>query len=131
MIEDCRLLIEQSTINNQQSAISNPPAWSLEVVSDPDRELRRTEPLVPGGIAVQLRLVGKLRVFPVLVEQRAPRPVEVDGESEREGFQAEAVRGAAVLQAEPADRRLRAIHRNLIAARVGEHVPRDVLRVSE
>src|SRR5512134_899045 len=68
----------------------------LEVVTDPDRETRLAE---PGAAA----LVGEDDVLPFAVEERAPRPVEMDREAERERLEAEAVRGAAVDQLEPLD----------------------------
>src|ERR1700719_1696489 len=52
----------------------------LEVVADPEREPR----LSARGAAAGGR---KQHVLPVLVEQRAPRAVEVDREPEREGFE--------------------------------------------
>src|SRR5438477_286235 len=75
----------------------------LEVVSYPDRELRSPQPLAAAGDPVNLRVIGEHVVFPALVEKRAPGPVEVDGESEREGFEAKSVRRAAVHKAETAD----------------------------
>src|SRR5436190_24166065 len=73
-----------------------------EVVADPDREPR----LAPVGGAAHAavarveRPAGEHDVLPPVVEQRPPRPVEVDREAERERFQPEAVGGAAVLEAE-------------------------------
>src|SRR3954449_10370650 len=58
----------------------------LEIVPDPDREARLPEPLAPGRPLLDA-LVSEDVVFVVLVEQRAPGPVEVNGETEREGFQ--------------------------------------------
>src|SRR6476660_5530092 len=73
-----------------------------EIVPDPDAELRLAQPLAasrPLGDA----LVGEHVVLPVLVEERPPGPVEVDRESEREGFEAKAIRRAAVHEPEPVD----------------------------
>src|SRR5438045_316304 len=64
-----------------------------EVVADPDREARLAELVAAAGGREQ-------EILPVAAEQRPPRPVEVNREAEREGFEAEAVRGAAVDEAE-------------------------------
>src|SRR6266852_3401165 len=69
--------------------------WLLEVVADPDREPRLAE----RGAAAGGR---KQHVLPVLVEERPPRPVEVDREPEREGFETHPVGGAAIPQPEAA-----------------------------
>src|ERR1700676_4159312 len=67
----------------------------LEVVADPDREPRLAEHGAPAGCRKQ-------HVLPVLVEERAPRPVEVDREPEREGLETHSVGGAAIPQPEAA-----------------------------
>src|SRR5216683_2475317 len=69
--------------------------WLLEVVADPDREPRLAELGAPAG-------GRKQHVLPALVEERAPRPVEVDGEPQREGLETHPVGGAAVPQPEAA-----------------------------
>src|SRR5687768_18125754 len=75
------------------------PSSPLPVVADPHRELRLAEP----GAAARHALGGGVGpehdVFPLPVQQRLPRPVEVDGEAEREGGEADAVRGARVDEA--------------------------------
>src|SRR6187402_2246030 len=69
---------------------------NLEVVPYPHFELRPPELLAAADRRIQ-------RVFPLAVERRPPRPVEVDGEAQREGLQAEAVRRVAVAEAEARD----------------------------
>src|SRR5581483_5853686 len=68
----------------------------LEIVTDPDVELRLAEPAAAA-------VVGEHGVLPLLVEQRPPREVEVDRESEDEALEADAIRRASVSQAEAAD----------------------------
>src|SRR5207237_579991 len=82
--------------NRPQPATSNQQVYVSEVVSNPNSEARLAE---VGAAALR----REQHVFPVLVEQRAPRPVEVDGEAERERLEADAVRGTPVLQTEAAD----------------------------
>src|SRR5579872_2017416 len=88
---------------------------SLEVVPDP-----HCETCLPECIAAAL--LREHDVFPGLIEGRAPRPVEVDGEAEREGLEPEAVRRTPVLQAEAVDHRRRAVDRNRIAVRIADDV---------
>src|SRR4051812_11145779 len=78
--------------------------YRLEIVANPDAELRPPQPLAAAAEAVDGRVVGIHVVFPALVEQRPPRPVEVDREAEREGLEADAVGGAAVDQTQAAKR---------------------------
>src|SRR3954464_3774806 len=77
-----------------------------EVVADPHREARLLE-IGRAADALAGRLVQALAAeddfFEPAVEQCAPRPVEVNREAERKGFEADAVRRAAVLQAEAVD----------------------------
>src|SRR3977135_370656 len=72
---------------------------------DPDCEARLPEVrrAADAGAVGGDACAGKDHALPVLVEQRAPRPVEGDREAERERFEPEAVRRAAVLQAEAGD----------------------------
>jgi hypothetical protein len=53
--------------------------------------------------------------LPIPVEQRPPRPVDVDRKAERERLEAEAIGGAPVLQAKAADRLRRAEDENRVA----------------
>ena len=87
----------------------------LEVVSNPHCELRLAE----GGAAA---VGGESQVFPFPVEQRAPRPVEVDREAERKRLEADAVRSARIHQPQSVDARRRSEHRRLAA---------DALRVAD
>src|SRR4051812_26136226 len=87
----------------------------LEVVADPDGEAWLAEFRAAAGCS-------ELQIFPLLVEQRAPRPVEVNRGSEREGLEAEAVGGAAVLQAEPADGLLASVNRNRVAVLIDQEL---------
>src|SRR5213075_15791 len=83
----------------------------LKVVADPDGEARLAE-LVGAADALpgrRRRRAGEHNIFPVLVEERPPRPVEVQREPEQERLEADAVRRAAVLQAEPGDLLVRVI----------------------
>src|SRR5688572_21235137 len=80
-------------------------APALEIVANPDREAWPAELR-----AAALRC--KPQAFPLAVEKRAPRPIEVDGESEREGFEPDPVRGAGVLQPQSADDPLSAVDRD-------------------
>src|SRR6476659_1505904 len=75
---------------------------SLKVVPDPDAELDLPQPLA-AGLAVLRSLIRVQVVFPILVEQRAPGPVEVDRESQRERLQPHAVGSPGILQTEPRD----------------------------
>src|SRR6266850_2584115 len=68
----------------------------LEVVSNPDRKPR----LAPARASAA---GGKHDVFPILVEQGTPRPIEVDREPDREGLQPDAVGRARIDEPEPAD----------------------------
>src|SRR4051812_585477 len=97
-------------------------SFELEVVADPHRKLRLPEPVAAAGVAVEQCLVRIEDVFVVLVEQRPPRPVEVDREAERERLEADAVRGAAVDEAEAADVPRRPVDRRraLDRVRVGD-----------
>src|SRR5688572_22820444 len=52
--------------------------FTLKVVADPHREARFAE-------FAAAAVGGEQHVFPLPVEQRAPRPVEVDREAEGEG----------------------------------------------
>src|SRR5687767_5065813 len=70
---------------------------SLEVVADPEREARLTQPFA-AGLAFAPPLKGKDVILPLPVEQRPPGPVEVNREPQRERLQPDAVRGAAVDQ---------------------------------
>ena len=98
---DDRLGVDEGPVCDRQGCghpegtalITAQPAVVLEVVADPHLELRRAE-----RAAAALR--GEERVFPILVEQRAPREVEVDREPEQEALEPEAIRRAAVAQAE-------------------------------
>ena len=84
-----------STFNIQHSA--------LKIIAYPDAELHPAEPGAPGvraGQPIRNGWIGEQHIFPILVEQRAPRPVEVHGEPERERLEAEAVRRRAVDQPE-------------------------------
>src|SRR5687767_12081936 len=95
-------------------------AWPLEIVADPDAELHLAEPGTAGvwtDHAVDRRRVGEQHVLVILVEQRAPRPIEVNRESEGERFEPDAVRGAAVDEPEARDGPRRAIHRHELARR--------------
>src|SRR5215218_4751385 len=68
------------------------PRIQLEVVADPQRELHLTEPVArTSGPPVVNRLVGVGHIFPVLIEQRPPGPVEVDGKTEGKRFEPDAV----------------------------------------
>src|SRR5215218_4215783 len=82
----------------------------LEVIPNPERELDLAQPFAAADevrpVAFDVGAVGEDEVFPVAVEERPPRPVEVNGEAEHERFEAYAVRGAAVDQAEAVDRNL-------------------------
>src|SRR5262249_17376681 len=75
-----------------------------EIIAYPDREFRPAEPLASTVEPVQRCLVREHVVFPAPVQQGAPRPVEVDWETERERLEAETVRRVAIDQAEPRDR---------------------------
>src|SRR5258706_8773067 len=72
------------------------PASRLKIVSDPQRELRLAESAAPA-------LRREQHVLPVLVEERLPRPIEMDREADEEGLEADAVRGARVDQPEAVD----------------------------
>src|SRR6185369_6633710 len=78
----------------------------LEVVTDPERELRFPEPARP-----TLQCIDD--VFVVLVQQGSPRPIEMHREANEECLQPEAVRRARVDQPEAADRGLGTEHRVL------------------
>ena len=67
--------------------------YELEVVPDPDSELDFAE-LRATSLAEEILLI-------CLVEERPVRPVEVHGEAEREGFEADAVGRARIDQADP------------------------------
>src|SRR5688500_7541325 len=87
------------------------PSSPLPVVADPHRELGLAEP----GAAARHALGGGIGpehdVFPLLVQQRLPRPVEVDGEAERERGEADAIRRARIDKAQPRHRDRGAEHR--------------------
>src|SRR5581483_5407166 len=74
---------------------------ALEVVADPDIEARLPE--VGAAARRGAHVPGEHVVLPRLVEEGAPRPVEVDREPEEERLEAEPVRGAAVFEAEAVD----------------------------
>ena len=80
-------------------AVSGRPASAgsrLEIVSDPERQLRLAELLAAAG-------GRKQQVLPLPVEQRLPRPVDVDGEAQGERLEADAVGRARIHQAQAAD----------------------------
>src|SRR5688572_26719778 len=69
---------------------------ALKVVTDPERELRLPE----RAAAAERR---KPQVFPVLVQQRLPGPVEVHREPERECLEADAVGRSRVHEPQSTD----------------------------
>jgi uncharacterized protein GlcG (DUF336 family) len=72
-------------------------ACRLEIVSNPDRESRLAE----FGAAA---LGGERDVFGRLVEERAPRPVEVDGKAERKRLESDAVEARESTRRKPLTR---------------------------
>ena len=77
----------------------------LEVVADPQRELDLAQPVAAAAERRPSRgRIGEHQIFPVAVEQRPPRPVEMDREAERERLEADAVGRAAVDQPEAVTR---------------------------
>src|SRR5882672_10862803 len=89
----------------------------LEVVADPHRELRSAE----RGAATEGR---ESQIFPILVEERLPRVVEVDGKTERKCLEPEAVRRTCIDQSQPIDDGGRPVDRRLLE-RIVEGVPDD------
>src|SRR4051812_34631934 len=75
---------------------------TLEIVPDPDGEAGLPEPLA-SRLPFLDALVGEHVILVILVHQRSPRPVEVDGESECERFESDSVRCASIYQLESVD----------------------------
>src|SRR5688572_14331069 len=77
----------------------------LKIIANPERESHLAEPLARAANPAVVR--GWIRVndvLVVLVEERPPRPVEVDGEAQRKRLEPDAVGGTAVDQAEAIER---------------------------
>src|SRR5438874_1779306 len=95
--------------------------WSplLEIVPDPDCEAR----LAPLGRGIHALAVWRHagapehHVFPAPVEQRSPRPVEVNRKAQRKRFEPQPVRRPAVLQPEAGDRLLCVVEDVVLHAR--------------
>src|SRR4029079_8069245 len=94
-------------VTAHRSPQSSPPTpespSASEVVADPDCEPRLT-PFVGAVDTLETRIDARARehgIFPVVVQQGSPRPVEVNREPEGKGLEAEAVCRPAILPAEP------------------------------